>query len=96
MSMKSELIQSNVELMDGHHDTLVTVNQKGNSTVVFWGRPSTPGSIPVPESSALVEDYVDVKCLDAVWILKERIIIVNCVKKLSDSLRNIYFYVNST
>ena len=44
----------------------------------------------------MVEDNEKTNCFDAVWIVNEKMIVVDCVKKTSDGLKNIFIYVNST
>lgn len=78
----------------GRH--LITLSEDNFVSKIRWGASIANETIPNLTETVTVESEKDVWCYDAVWLREEHIAIVDCARKSTFGLKNIFIYINTT
>ena len=75
---------------------LMTLSENNWVTKIRWGSATANETIPDLTEEVTVESEQNIYCYDALWLREEHIAIVDCAKKATFGLQNIFIYVNTT
>lgn len=77
--------------------SIITLSEHNFETIIYYGEARTNESFPSLDQHVIIESEPNTYCYDAVWLIKEEIIIVDCARNgHQGSLENIFYFVNST